>query len=178
MILTTFIILILMGCFINGHHRGLLTMTLMLGTYIVAWIVARQGAQLIGGWLKSLLPSIGTPATFSESLLANVNSNLFFYNGIAFMIIFTIVSILCHWGIRQLNWIKRIPVVGTVDKIEGGLISFLIGYLIIYVVLLIMQLFPAGWWQMQIANSELARFMINQTPGIAHLVIDTLVQGG
>ena len=148
MILTTFIILILMGCFINGHRRGLLTMTLMLGTYIVAWIVARQGAQLIGGWLKSLLPSIGTPATFSESLLANVNSNLFFYNGIAFMIIFTIVSILCHWGIRQLNWIKRIPVVGT------------------------------GWWQMQIANSELARFMINQTPGIAHLVIDTLVQGG
>jgi hypothetical protein len=73
------------------------------------------------GWLKSLLPSIGTPATFSESLLANVNSNLFFYNGIAFMIIFTIVSILCHWGIRQLNWIKRIPVVGTVDKIAGGL---------------------------------------------------------
>ena len=67
---------------------------------------------------------------------------------------------------------------GTVDKIAGGLISFLIGYLIIYVVLLIMQLFPAGWWQMQIANSELARFMINQTPGIAHLVIDTLVQGG
>ncbi len=123
MILTTFIILILMGCFINGHRRGLLTMTLMLGTYIVAWIVARQGAQLIGSWLKLLLPSIGTPATFSESLLANVNSNLF-------------------------------------------------------VVLLIMQLFPAGWWQMQIANSELARFMINQTPGIAHLVIDTLVQGG
>ncbi len=68
--------------------------------------------------------------------------------------------------------------VGTVDKIAGGLISFLIGYLIIYVVLLIMQLFPAGWWQMQIANSELACFMINQTPGIAHLVIDTLVQGG
>lgn len=90
------------------------------------------------------------------------------------MIIFTIVSILCHWGIRQLNWVKRVPVAGTADKIAGGLISFLIGYLIIHVVLPAMQLFPTGWWQMQIANSELARFMVNQTPGIVYLVIDTL----
>lgn len=178
MVLTTFIILILIGCFTNGHRRGLFTMILMLGTYIIAWLVARQGTQLIGGWLKSMLPDIGTSATFSDNLLSNVNSSLFFYNGIAFMIIFTVVSILCHWGIRQLNWIKKIPVIGTVDKLAGGVISFLIGYMIIYVVLLIMQLFPAGWWQMQMANSELARFMINQTPGIAHLVINTLVQGG
>ncbi|MBD5806422.1 CvpA family protein [Lactobacillus sp. 0.1XD8-4] len=178
MILTTFIILILIGCFVNGHRRGLLTMVLMLGTYIIAWLVARQGTQLVGSWLKSLLPSIGDEATFSANLLADVNSNLFFYNGIAFMIIFTIVSILCHWGIRQLNWIKKIPVIGTVDKLAGGVISFLIGYLIIFVVLIVMQLWPAGWWQMQMATSELAQLIINQTPGLAHLMIDTLIQGG
>lgn len=178
MILTTFIILILIGCFVNGHRRGLLTMVLMLGTYIIAWLVARQGTQFVGSWLKSLLPSIGDEATFSANLLADVNSNLFFYNGIAFMIIFTIVSILCHWGIRQLNWIKKIPVIGTLDKLAGGVISFLIGYLIIFVVLIVMQLWPAGWWQMQMATSELAQLIINQTPGLAHLMIDTLIQGG
>lgn len=178
MVLTTFIILILMGCFINGHRRGLMTMVLMLGTYVVAWLVARQGTQLVGGWLKAFLPRIGTEATFSANILANVNNNLFFYNGIAFMIIFSVVSILCHWGIRQLNWLKRVPVVGTVDKWAGGILSFMIGYLIIYVVLLVMQLWPAEWWQMQMANSELARLIINQTPGMAHLVIETLTQGG
>lgn len=178
MVLTTFIILILIGCFINGHRRGLLAMVLMLATYIISWIVAKQGTQLVGGWLKSFFPTIGTEATFSDNLLANINNNLFFYNGIAFMIIFTVVSILCHWGIRQLNWIKRIPIIGSVDRIVGGLLSFLIGYVIIYVVLIIMQLWAAGWWQMQMANSELARFIINQTPGIARLVINTLIQGG
>lgn len=177
MILTTLIILILIGCFLHGHRRGLLTMILMLGTYLVSWLVARSGAQIIGSWLKSFLPDIGTQATFSAHLLSDINNSLFFYNGLAFMLIFTIVSILCHWVIRRLNWIKRLPVIGTVDQVAGGLLSFLIGYAIIYLVLIVMQLWPAGWWQMQIANSELARLIINQTPGMAHLVINTLIQG-
>lgn len=175
MVLTTLIILILLGCFMNGHRRGMLTMVLMLATYIISWIIAKQGTQLFGGWLKSFMPPIGDSATFSANLLNDVNNNLFFYNGIAFMVIFTIVSIICHWGIHQLNWIKRLPVIGTVDKLIGGLISFLIGYIIIYVVLIVMQLWPGAWWQMQIANSGLARFIISQTPGIARLVIDTLI---
>jgi uncharacterized membrane protein required for colicin V production len=68
MILTTFIILILMGCFINGHRRGLLTMTLMLGTYIVAWIVARQGAQLIGRLVKIVITKYWNPSNFFREL--------------------------------------------------------------------------------------------------------------
>ncbi|WP_076461225.1 CvpA family protein [Limosilactobacillus caccae] len=175
MVLTTFIILILLGCFINGRRRGLLAMVLMLGTYIIAWLVARQGTQLVGSWLKSFLPPIGESATFSANLLNNINSNLFFYNGVAFMVIFTAVSIICHWGIRQLNWIRHLPIIGTVDQLVGGLISFLIGYVIIYVVLIVMQLWPGEWWQLQIANSGLARFIITQTPGMAQLVIHTLI---
>lgn len=175
MVLTTFIILILLGCFINGRRRGLLAMVLMLGTYIIAWLVARQGTQLVGSWLKSFLPPIGESATFSANLLNNINSNLFFYNGVAFMVIFTAVSIICHWGIRQLNWIRHLPIIGTVDQLVGGLISFLIGYVIIYVVLIVMQLWPGEWWQLQIANSGLASFIITQTPGMAQLVIHTLI---
>ena len=34
MILTTLIILILIGCFINGHRRGLLMMVLYTGTFV------------------------------------------------------------------------------------------------------------------------------------------------
>lgn len=175
MVLTTLIILILLGCFLNGHRRGMITMVLMLATYIISWVVAKQGAQIVGGWLKSFMPPIGDTATFSANLLNDINNNLFFYNGLAFMVIFTIVSIICHWGIRQLNWIKRLPVIGTVDKLIGGFISFMIGYVIIYVILLVMQLWPGEWWQLQIANSGLARFIITQTPGMAHVVINTLI---
>ena len=146
MILTTLIILILIGCFINGHRRGLLMMALYTGTYLVSWM----------------------------TVLKAVDNNAFFYNGIAFLVIFTLVSTLCHWGIGKLRWIKRLPIIGTFDRLAGGILFLIIGYVVIYVALVVLQLWPDGWWQMQLANSGLAQFMINQTPALAQLVINTL----
>ncbi|MCH3922438.1 CvpA family protein [Limosilactobacillus sp.] len=174
MILTTFIILVLIGCFINGRRRGLLMMVLYAGTYLVSWLVARWGATALGTGLGHLLPDVSQSATYSSAILKTVNNNDFFYRGIAFMIIFTLVAWLCHWAIHKLRWIKRLPVIGTFDALAGGLLSLVIGYIILYVALVILQLWPAGWWQLQLANSGLAQFMINQTPGLAQIVLDTL----
>ncbi len=176
MILTTLIILILIGCFINGHRRGLLMMALYTGTYLVSWLVAKWGARAIGGGLSSLLPDVSQSAAYSTMMLRAVNNNTFFYNGIAFLSIFTLVSALCHWGIGKLRWIKRLPIIGTFDRLAGGILSLVIGYVIIYVALVILQLWPAGWWQLQLANSGLAQFMINQTPALAQLMINTLIK--
>ena len=140
MILTTLIILILIGCFINGHRRGLLMMALYTGTYLVSWMIAKWGARALGGGLSSLLPDVSQSAAYSTTVLKAVDNNAFFYNGIAVL----------------------------------GILSLIIGYVVIYVALVILQLWPAGWWQMQLANSGLAQFMINQTPALAQLVINTL----
>lgn len=174
MVLTTFIILILIGCFINGRRRGLLMMALYTGTYIVSWLIARSGAQLVGGFLSNFLPDVSQGAEYSKILLKSADNNTFFYNGIAFLVIFTVVSILCHWGINRLRWIKRLPIIGTVDQLAGGTLSFVIGYIVIFVVLAVLQLWPAGWWQTQMSSSGLAQFIINQTPGLAQLVLNTL----
>lgn len=174
MILTTLIILILIGCFINGHRRGLLMMALYTGTYLVSWMIAKWGARALGGGLSSLLPDVSQSAAYSTTVLKAVDNNAFFYNGIAFLVIFTLVSTLCHWGIGKLRWIKRLPIIGTFDRLAGGILFLIIGYVVIYVALVVLQLWPDGWWQMQLANSGLAQFMINQTPALAQLVINTL----
>ena len=64
--------------------------------------------------------------------------------------------------------------IGTVDRLAGGVLSLLVGYVIIFLVLLVLQLWPAEWWQLQLANSGLARLIIDQTPALAHLVLQTL----
>lgn len=174
MVLTTLIILILVGCFINGHRRGLIMMALYTGTYFVSWLVARMGAPLVGNVLSGLLPNVSDGASYSGRLLAAVDLNSFFSRGIAFLLIFTVVSALCHWGIRQLRWIKRVPIIGTVDRLAGGVLSLVVGYVIIFLVLVVTQLWPAEWWQLQIANSGLAQLIIEQTPVLAHLVLHTI----
>ncbi|KRM26964.1 MULTISPECIES: CvpA family protein [Limosilactobacillus] len=174
MILTTLIILILIGCFINGHRKGLIMMVLYTGAYIVSWLAAKTVAPLLGTWLSHLLPNVTDEASYSSAILSAVDTSAFFSRGIAFLLVFTAVSIICHWGIRQLRWIKRVPVIGTVDRLAGGALSLVIGYIIIFLVLVVTQLWPAGWWQMQIANSGLARLIINQTPVLAHLLLQTI----
>ena len=174
MVLTTLIILILVGCFINGHHRGLLMMALYTGAYIVSWLVARAMAPLLVQGLARLLPDVTTNSSYSGQVLSAVNLNAFFSRGLAFLLLFTVVSALCHWGIRQLRWVKRVPVIGTVDRLAGGVLSLLVGYVIIFLVLLVLQLWPAEWWQLQLANSGLARLIIDQMPALAHLVLQTL----
>lgn len=174
MVLTTLIILVLIGCFINGHRRGLLTMILYVGTYVVSWLVARWGSGMVGTGLGHLLPDVSRNAVYSNAILRTVNNNDFFYHGVAFLVIFTLVTWLGHWIIGRLRWLKRLPIIGTFDRLMGGLLSLVVGYIIIYVALMVLQLWPVSWWQLQVANSGLAQFMISQTPGLAQLVLDTL----
>lgn len=174
MVLTTFIILILVGCFISGHRRGLLMMIFYVGTYLISWLVARWGSEIIGSYLGHLLPDVSRDATYSNVILRTVNNNDFFYRGVAFLVIFMIVTWLGHWVIGRLRWLQALPIIGTFDRLMGGILSLVVGYIIVYVALVILQLWPVSWWQLQVANSGLAQFMINQTPGLARLVLDTL----
>lgn len=174
MVLTTLIILILIGCFINGHRKGLLMMALYTGTYIVSWLIARSTAPRVGTLFSNFLPDVSQSAGYSSVILQAANNNTFFYNGVAFLVVFIVVAFLCHWGINKLRWIKRVPIIGTLDQLAGGLLSLVIGYVVIFVVLVVLQLWPAGWWQTQMASSGLAQLIINQTPGLAQMVLATL----
>lgn len=175
MILTTILILLLIGAIVHGYHRGLLQMVLTIATYVVSWLVASAVARLIGSGLGSFLPTIGSRATYSSTVLNSVNNDLFFYHGLIFIIAFIIVNLLGHWLIHRLDWLTKLPLLGTFDRLIGAGLSVIVTYIIIYACLLVLQLLPAGWWQMQLANSELAQVIITKTPVLAQLVIDTII---
>ena len=59
------------------------------------------------------------------------------------------------------------PVLGTLNGWAGGLLDVLLGYLIIFMVLIIFQMWAAVWWQDQLANSGLAQWIILKTPILA-----------
>lgn len=174
MVLTTIIILMLIGAFCYGHRRGILSIVLSALVYLVAWIGSSAFSRLIGTWLAGWLPATDSTTPLSGNQLAHLDLNLFFYRGIAFIIGFIVIVIILRLLIRQLNWVKHIPILGSIDRIIGGLAALIICYLAILVVLMIIQLWPNGWWQMQLANSELARLMITETPIITSLLIQMI----
>ncbi|WP_295729917.1 CvpA family protein [uncultured Limosilactobacillus sp.] len=172
MIINMIILLILLGCWLNGHKRGLIALVISTITYFIGWVIARLGAKSLGMILSSILPSIGNQGSVTTnrtvfSQMVAVDSNQFFYNGIAFIIIFYGITFLSRWLLKRINFIKKVPVLGTVNGWAGGLIDVILGYLIIFMVLMIFQMWPASWWQDQLANSGLAQWMIMRTPILA-----------
>lgn len=177
MILTSIILIILIGCWVNGSNRGLLATLISTGTYIVSWLVAKLGAHLLGSLFVNLLPRLSPEMaqnSITTTLLDTVNPTAFFYNGIAFMLIFSVISFLGHWLLKRLNWLNKLPVVGTVNRVGGGILDVLFGYLIIFIFLMIFQLFPGQWWQEQLSQSGIAQLIIKDTPGMAQMVLNWL----
>lgn len=175
LIISMAILLILAGCWFNGRKRGLVALLISTATYFIGWLVARMGAKPLGLFLSNILPSIGehelSPTGSPLSRMLTISSNQFFYNGIAFFIIFYGITFLSRWLLKRVKFLKHIPVLGTVNGWAGGLLDVLIGYLIIFMVLMIFQLWPAAWWQDQLANSGLAQWIILKTPLLAENAI-------
>lgn len=80
------------------------------------------------------------------------------------MIIFYGVTWFSRWLLRRLRFLKKVPVVGTVNGWAGGILDVICGYLIIFMFLMIFQMWPNAWWQDQLAQSGLAQWMITETP--------------
>lgn len=176
MILTTVILVLLIGCWVNGTNRGLLGMLISTCTYLISWLAAKVGARFLGGALAEFLPQIGsnTTGSVSGSLLSSIDPTSFFYNGLAFMIIFSMISFFGHWLLKRTNWLNRLPVLGSANRWAGGALDVLVGYLIIFMFLMIFQLFPSQWWQDQLAQSGIAQLMIRDTPGMAKAALQLL----
>ncbi|WP_276754604.1 CvpA family protein [Limosilactobacillus ingluviei] len=173
MILSTAILVLLLGCFLHGKERGLINILLSTLTYFCGWFLARLAAQPLGEALAKLLPTIGehTTTTTEATNLAATSANAVFYHGIAFMIIFWATSFLGRWLMRNLSFIKKVPVLGTANRLAGAALNVLVGYAIIFLLLLIGQYLPWGWWQGQLAESGLAQLIIERTPGLAQAAL-------
>ena len=90
------------------------------------------------------------------------------------MIIFSTISFFGHWLLKRTNWLNRLPVLGSANRWAGGALDVLVGYLIIFMFLMIFQLFPSQWWQDQLAQSGIAQLMIRDTPGMAKAALQLL----
>lgn len=174
MILSTAILIIFVAGIVHGWHRGLLAMVVSLGIYLLTLVVARATAPVVGGMLAAGRPELGSPTSFTSALLAHTNATIFFYNGLAFTVIFVVVSCLLHWAARQLNWLRRLPILGGINSFAGAIMAGIITYLMVYVLLLIFQLWPNGWWQYQFSQSEVAQWVVNNTPQLASLLVSWL----
>lgn len=158
MILTIIILLLLGTALFRGFHRGFVIEMLRLIGTVGVLIFARLLYQPLGTTIASILTTLHLVTTSTVSTLV--------INMVAFFILTSL-----GWAvIRMLARISRsvtwIPVIKQVNSLAGGVVAFLISYLVIFVVLSLANLFNTTFIQTQMAASPVATFIVKETPGL------------
>ncbi|OLF70488.1 CvpA family protein [Loigolactobacillus backii] len=149
--LLTIIIVVLLGLAIyRGLHRGLIVELLYSLGYIAVFIFARMTYQTVGVALANLT---GTTTT-----------NFGLANSIAFLLLTAIGWMLIHFIARLSRYITFLPVIHQANGLAGGIVGFVITYLMVFVVLCIGALLPVQSFQNQLQESTVAQTILTKTP--------------
>lgn len=153
MIFNALIVIVFIFNIHNGFKEGLVKAILKL--------VARIIALLIAFWYAKDLSQF----IFSQTDLARDSLAC---NGISFLIIFLIVVIGFKIIIRFINQITRLPLLHQVNSLSGAILSFVVTYLLMFLILNVVITIPNDYLFNQYHNSSIAGFIVNETPMISH----------
>lgn len=154
MIFTWGIIIILALGLISGYRSGFVTVVMSLLAYIIAWLLATVFSQKLAEILFSTFTSVNTSTVAMPRMLT----------GTVFFVLFSICYTLVRHVGRDLNLITRLPLIHSVNALLGAATSFIVRYLLIFLILNILLLFPSQWVQQQYQVSSIAQSIVKKTP--------------
>jgi len=112
--------------------------------------------------LQSWFPS------FAESL----HLDTILYNVLGFAIIFFAVKVMLSIIASIFDFIAKIPIIKSINKLLGGVFGFLEHYLILFIVLYIAAYIPAESLQLMLQQSSVSQFILNETPYFSEKVLE------
>ena len=152
------IILVLIMFIVVGFKRGVIKEAVSLIATILVFVLSFSLKGIVGNLLCMLLP-------FWE-LDGFVVLNIFIYQLIAFIIVFLIMLSIYGVSLRVSKVLQKIVnatiILWLPSKILGGVVSFLKGYLIVFIVFMILMI-PFGNVDL-FKESRCIDFMVRSTP--------------
>src|SRR5699024_9864325 len=139
------LILILVFGFFMGMKRGFILQLMHLLSFIIAFTVAVLYYKKLASNLVSCIPY---PDITSEQSWAIFFGTKIILQIIAFM----------------LDFVARLPVLKQLNKLLGAILGFVEVYLILFVLLYVVALTPVGKLQGYVADSFVARLIVEFTP--------------
>lgn len=159
------ILLILIFGFFMGLKRGFVLQLMHLCGFIIAFIVAAIYYKKLAGKLSLWIPY---PELGDNAVWAVFNNTMSlenaFYNGIAFVIIFFGTKIILQIIASMLDFLARLPVLHSINKLLGSILGFVEVYLITFIILYLIALVPIASIQTRVEKSFVAKLIVEHTP--------------
>lgn len=172
MILTFLILLVLLWTFYTGWRRGIIGQIVYFIGYGLSFVVASQYYEVLGEKLQLWIPY--PEAALNQNMLfyqANqvLNLDQSFYAAMGFMTIMAIGWLLTHF-IGVFFRSRGQGIVSHLNRFIGAIVNMIFGYIGIFLILYVLTLLPVDSIQTQLAQSQLAQWMIENTPALSEWI--------
>lgn len=113
-------------------EKQLVLHSLLSGLDILVIIIL--GVAIISGLTAGLVLKVGqVAAVIAAYVLANLfASQAGMAKEIVFIIAFAVLSMVFRYVVLILKLVDKIPVIGTLDKIGGAILSFVVAFIVVY----------------------------------------------
>ncbi len=180
------LVIIIMVHFVNGFSRGLVKMFFDIVGFIVVIVFSLLGSRLLSGPLSNYIDpdSVIAHHAVIQSFgidIAPENTPQLIAGVIVFLVLFILLSIFFRVYAGGFRWINRIPVIGLLNRIGGGVLGALVGAVFVYIIISALSLIPLQLFKDGLTSSslvvyadlyfsgyalELKRFLVNFYAGL------------
>lgn len=172
MILTVIILIVLIWTFYTGWRRGILGQIIYFLGYGLSFVLASRYYETLGEKLQLWIPY--PEAALNQHLLfyqanAVLHLDRSFYAAMGFMLIMAIGWLVTHF-IGTFFRSSGYGIISKVNRLCGGIINMIFGYIVIFLVLYVLTLLPINGIQLQLEQSQLAQWIIQNTPALSEWI--------
>lgn len=168
------LMLLLIFGILRGLKRGLIVQVFHFVSFFIAFMVASQFYKGFGSFLEMYIPYPplrGDTWAFFETTF---NLEAAYYYMIAFVLLFFATKVVLSIITAMLDFVAELPLLNMVNKGLGAVFGFLEQYLVLFIIVFVLSLMPVEQIQSLISDSNIARFMIEQTPVFSDRIMSLL----
>ncbi len=164
-VLDVVIAVLVAGGAILGYNRGFINQLVSIAGLVISYILAYQFFDVVAPWIRKMLP-INSLTSYNKFkfFIENLNLDTYFYNALAFTLIFVCVKIALVIAGHLLNIAAKIPGLSFMNKWCGALLACVEVLLIIILVVHLMSATPSDKIQKWLADSRAAEVIVTYSP--------------
>lgn len=150
---------------IRGYVRGFISQLVSLVGLFVAFLAAYFLYDEVAVIVAKIIPITAWHKYEEYELFINIlNLDAYFYNAIAFGVIFFAVKIGLSIVAYVLNIIAKAPVLNMINKLTGLALAVIEAAIILVIIINVMSAIPNDTTQSLLANSSIAQYILTKMP--------------
>ncbi len=160
----------------KGLKQGLVQQVVGLVNFFIAFYLALSFSEQVLDIMETYLHLNIVISALAENDDTPVWLVQVILNIIAFLVIFAVVSFVLYVVTKKLKLVNRIPLIGPINALSGGLFGTLKGILLVFLVVGLLSLIKTEFWMNALESSAIVSLSYYYLTAVFHFIVGCIVE--